>query len=196
MASNTNSMKYLDALSSADQIALVNLKWKKFEDAFTYRKGGKMKKFLMLISLLLTSALVFALTVDGLVTDADTGDPIEGANVKFVLADGTGGGGCGGGNGGGCGGNGGCGGGNGGGCGGNGGCTVVSVTTNVNGYYEITDLEAGVYDGIANKPGSYPAVRIEDIEITNDLTINFELEPGGCLIPETGLKSKRSSSTK
>lgn len=144
-----------------------------------------MKKILMLVTMLITSALVFGLTVDGIVTDIDTGEAIEGANVKFVLVDGTGGGGCGG-NGGNGGNNGGCG-------GGNGGCSVVTVTTGVDGYYEVSDLEAGIYDGRANKPGSYPAVRIEDIELTDDTTINFELEAGGCFTPEDVFESKRSS---
>ena len=144
-----------------------------------------MKKTMMLLVMLtLTVSVVFALTVDGYVTDASTGEPIEGANVKFVLADGgTGGGGCGGG------GNGG------GGNGGGGGCTF-NVTTDVSGYYEITDLEAGVYNGRANKPGSYPAVWIEDIDITDDTTVNFELEPGGCLTPENVFENKRASSNR
>jgi hypothetical protein len=146
-----------------------------------------MKKTMMLLAMItFTATLMFAITVDGYVTDAITGDPIDGANVKFVPAEGTGGGGCGG-----NGGNGGNGGG-----GGNGGCTSITVTTDVNGYYLITDLEAGVYDGIANKPGSYPSVRIEDVELTDDTTINFELEPGGCIIPPNVFESRRSFSSK
>ncbi|MDO9577771.1 MAG: hypothetical protein Q7J16_07795 [Candidatus Cloacimonadales bacterium] len=56
-----------------------------------------------------------------------------------------------------------------------------------------SDVEAGVYDDIAPKPGSYPAVRIEDIELSEDTTINFELEPGGCLIPESVFEAESST---
>lgn len=144
--------------------------------------------------MLMVSALVFAITVNGFVTDITTGEAIEGANVKFVLVEAAGGG-CGGGNGGNGGNGGGCGGGNGGNGGNGGGCSVGNVTTDINGYYEINDLEAGIYDGIARKQGSYPAVRIEDVELTEDITINFELEEGGC-IPENAFESKRKNNTR
>jgi len=131
-----------------------------------------MKKTMMLFAMIVISATVmFALTVDGYVTDVDTGEAIEGATVRFVYTEGGGnGGGCGGGNGGGCGG------GNGGGCGGG-----VNVYTDENGYYFINDLEPGIYNALARKPGFYHTLHIYDIEILDDTSIDFELTSGSCM---------------
>lgn len=134
-----------------------------------------MKKTMMLLAMVVISATVmFALTVDGYVTDADTGEAIEGATVRFVYIDGGGnGGGCGGGNGGG----------NGGGCG-----NGVNVYTNEDGYYIINDLEPGIYNALARKPCSYPAVHIYDVEILDDTSIDFELTSGNCVHPSRLLR--------
>jgi hypothetical protein len=96
-----------------------------------------------------------------------TGEAIEGANVKFVPAEGTGGCGCGGG-------------------------AEISVSTMPAVTMKLPIRKQGFIapDGVANKPGNDPSVRFEDLEISADTTANFELEPGGCLIAEDVLKKK------
>jgi hypothetical protein len=135
-----------------------------------------MKKAIMLaVVLVLSMTMLISLTVDGYVTDSVTGLGIEGASVRFMLADGSGCGGNGGngGNGGGGNGGGGCG-------GGNGGMNTLFVQTDADGYYTLTDLEAGTYNAVARKPGSYVSSHLFDLEIEEDMTVNFELEPGSC----------------
>lgn len=138
-----------------------------------------MKKTMILIALMAVSALMFGLTVDGYVTDADNGDAIGGAKVRFIYLYGTspenGGNGNQGGNGGGN------------------GIHVVSTITDENGYYIITDLEAGIYDALAAKPGSYPSVRIEDVELIEDTTIDFELTGGICPVPASVTRSSKAN---
>lgn len=149
-----------------------------------------MKKTMMLLAVIaITATVMFALTVDGFVTDADTGEPIEGATVRFVYIDGGGTGGCGGGGGNGYGGGNGGGNGN---CGGNG----VNVYTNEDGYYIITDLEPGIYNAMARKHASYPAVHIYDVEILDDTSIDFELTGGNCVPPVRLFHQKQSQINK
>lgn len=134
-----------------------------------------MKKTMIVIAMMMVSVLMFGLTVDGYVTDADNGEAIDGATVRFIYLEGT----CpGGGGNGGHGSNGG-GGGNQGNNGGYG-LNVVSTVTDQNGYYIITDLETGIYDAQAAKPGSYPSVRVEDLELIEDTSVDFELIGGTC----------------
>ena len=151
---------------------------------FEYQKKEdvKMKKTMIVIALMMVSVLMFGLTVDGYVIDADNGEAIDGATVRFIYVDGT----CSGGSGGSHGSNGG---------GGNNGCNginVVTVTTDENGYYLISDLTEGIYDAIAAKPGSYPSVRIEDFELIEDTSIDFELTGGTCEPPARILKKSYS----
>ena len=146
-----------------------------------------MKKTMIVMALMMVSALMFALTVDGYVTDADNGEAIDGATVRFIYLEGT----CpGGGNNGGHGSNG-----NGSNQGNNGGygVNVVTTTTDPNGYYIITGLVEGIYDAIAAKPGSYPSVRVEDVELIEDTTIDFELTGGICEPPARVIRKSISS---
>ena len=134
-----------------------------------------MKKTLMLLAVLaLASSAVMALTIDGYVTDSDTGEAIQGATVRFVM-EGTCSGGCGsqGGNGS-HGGNGGFGGNNGNMANG------ITVITDENGHYVINDAEAGIYNALSRKTGSYTSQHLYDLQITEDTSINFELTAGTC----------------
>ncbi len=131
---------------------------------------------MMLIAALAISAVMFALTVDGYVTDIDTGEAIEGATVRFMLIEG---GNCGGG----CGGNAGNGG-NGGNGGQNGNMgNGITVVTDASGYYVIEDLDAGIYNALARKPGSYASQHVYDLEISEDTSVDFELLGGNCVPP-------------
>lgn len=144
-----------------------------------------MKKTMILMALMALSALMYGLTVDGYVTDAENGDAIDGATVRFIYLEGTcPGGGSYGGNGGG-----------GGNQGNNGGYgfNVVNTLTDQNGYYIITDLVEGIYDAQAGKPGSYPSVRIEDLELIEDTSVDFELIGGTCEPPVRILRKSISS---
>ena len=143
-----------------------------------------MKKTMIVMALMMVFVLMFGLTVDGYVTDADNGEAISGATVRFIYLDGT----CpGGGN------NGGNGGGGNQGNNGGYGVNVVSTTTDPNGYYIITDLVEGIYDAIAAKSGSYPSVRVEDVELIEDTTIDFELIGGICEPPARVIRKSISS---
>ncbi|MBN2461052.1 MAG: carboxypeptidase regulatory-like domain-containing protein [Candidatus Cloacimonetes bacterium] len=127
-------------------------------------------KRLFILNLLLAFAAswVIAANVQGTVTDIDTGEAVAGATVRFTLTgegdgsrDGNGyhhGQGNGGGN----------------------GHNVYTTVTDENGFYLLEDITDGVYTGLARKKGEYPSVRIENIELTGDNTINFELTPCGC----------------
>jgi len=48
-----------------------------------------MKKNLILITLMAISALMYGLTVDWYVSDADNGDAIDRATVRFIYLEGT-----------------------------------------------------------------------------------------------------------
>jgi hypothetical protein len=136
---------------------------------------------LMFTGLLLTLAVswLIAGNVQGTVTDVDTGEAVAGATVRFVF-------------------NGECevlsrngngqhhGQGNGGGNGHN----IITTVTDENGYYLLEDLTDGIYTGIALKKGEYPSVRIENIEIAGDVTVDFELTPSVCEPAGLRLRSK------
>lgn len=142
---------------------------------------------MLLAVIAMTATVMFALTVDGYVTDADTGEAIEGATVRFIYIDGTSAG---------CGGGCGIGHGNGNG-GGNGSMgNGINVTTDENGYYIINDLESGVYNALARKPGSYPSMHIYDVEILDDTSIDFELTGGNCVPPVRLFNQKQSQINK
>lgn len=134
-----------------------------------------LKKLLIIMSMfILATGLAFAAEIQGQVTDAETGDGIDQAFVRFFLYEEDGSGGCGGGQGG-----------NGqgqGGCGGNGGgnCTLFQAVTDANGNYLISDVPEGIYVGKASKPGLYPCITITDISVEGTTTVDFELEPGDC----------------
>ncbi|MBN2017582.1 MAG: carboxypeptidase regulatory-like domain-containing protein [Candidatus Cloacimonetes bacterium] len=134
-----------------------------------------MKKLVALISILmLTVGIIFAASVEGYVTDAENGEGIESAIVRFHFLDGD----CpeGGTNGNGQ--NGGNNGNNGGNNGGYG-INVYNATTDANGYYSIVDLPEGSYEARALKPHTYMPTLIEDITITEDVNVvDFALE--GC----------------
>ena len=134
------------------------------------------KLMLIIVVMVLSVTWAVAATVQGMVTDAETGEGIAEATVRFVYTgegefsgrDGNGnshhygpsiGSHHGQGNGGGNGNN------------------VYTTLTDENGYYVIEEITEGVYTGIARKIGEYPSVRIENIEITGDTTVDFELIP-------------------
>ena len=146
-----------------------------------------MKKTMILMALMALSALMYGLTVDGYVTDAENGDAIDGATVRFIYLEGT----C---PGGGSNGSHGSNGGGGGNQGNNGGYgfNVVSTLTDANGYYIITDLVEGIYDAQAGKPGSYPSVRVEALELIEDTSVDFELIGGTCEPPTRSIRKSTS----
>ncbi len=134
-----------------------------------YERSYVMKKALLIIlTLALSASMAFAASVNGIVTDAVTGEPIEGATVIFTFQDslnlllGHGGGHHGGGHHGG---------------GHHGNCSIVT-TTDAQGVYELSDVAEGIYDARARKQGEYSSDSITDIEINAaTVTVDFELEP-------------------
>ena len=129
-----------------------------------------MNKLMVLITMMIvTVGLLSAGTVEGVVTDIDTGEAISGATVRFVLT-------------GECDGSGRDGNGNhhGQGNGGGNGNNAYTTVTDENGNYLIEDIADGVYTGIARKQAEYPSLHLEDIEIIGNVTVNFELTPGNC----------------
>jgi hypothetical protein len=133
-----------------------------------------MKRFLISLAVLvMVSAIAYAATVQGTVVDADNGDVIEGAFVRFIFTGELRNG---------CGGNG-NGNGHGGPGGGGHGNNVYTATTDENGFYMIEDIPEGIYIGRALKPGSYQASVINDIEIIDITEVDFELEPRVCTNP-------------
>ena len=130
------------------------------------------KLLITLILFVFTTGLIFAAEIQGTVTDAETGEAIDQAFVRFNVYENN---------------NGGCGGGQGGhggqgqgGCGNGGGCVVFQAVTDAYGNYFIPDVPEGVYQGRASKSGVYPCVTISDIEVTGTTTVDFELEAGDC----------------
>lgn len=138
------------------------------------------KLMLVIVVMALSVTWAVAATVQGTVTDAETGEGIAEATVRFVYTgefsgrDGNGNGhhhgpsigshhgqGNGGGN----------------------GNNVYTTLTDENGYYLIEEIAEGVYTGIARKIGEYPSDRIENIEITGDITVDFELTHCTCEPP-------------
>ncbi|MFC1887835.1 carboxypeptidase-like regulatory domain-containing protein [Candidatus Cloacimonadota bacterium] len=133
------------------------------------------KLFATIVLLTVITTGIFALTVQGTVTDSETGLGIEGVTVRFVFMNteleidrGNGNG---------------YGHGHGQGSGGGAGYNVYTVITNADGEYIIEDLPEGVYNALARKQGSYPSVKFEGVEIFSDTVFNFELIAGNCEPP-------------
>ena len=57
-------------------------------------------------------------------------------------------------------------------------------------------LEPGIYNAMARKHASYPAVHIYDVEILDDTSIDFELTGGNCVPPVRLFHQKQSQINK
>ncbi len=137
---------------------------------------------LLVLAVMMLAAMttgLMALTVEGTVFDAETGEGIEGATVRFVYVNtevpdvrGNGNG---------------NGHGNGNGTGNSGGGNAYNVFTTVtdaNGNYILEELPEGLFNVIARKNAAYPAVRVEGVEFSGDTVVyDIELIPGTCEAP-------------
>lgn len=129
------------------------------------------RNFFLLMALTFAVSWLSAITVQGTVTDIDTGEAVSGATVRFVLigeceSDRNGNGN-----------------GNHNGNGNGNGYNALTALTDENGNYLIEDVAAGIYNGIGRKPGEYTSSHIDGIEITEDISVDFELTPGNCEPP-------------